>query len=98
MIKQEIVENEQRNLIHEGDLLEINPDNYSAVQRKRGYLFNDGIMLASWVTNRLVNSLLLGRNLCKSENKSTSFFCITDVDLSVINLKRFMNWLLSDLW
>lgn len=49
---QEIVENEQRNLIFEGDLLEINPDNYSAVQRKRGYLFNDGVMLASWVTNR----------------------------------------------
>ncbi|XP_021955910.1 exocyst complex component 8 isoform X2 [Folsomia candida] len=48
----EIVENEQRNLIFEGDLLEINPDNYSAVQRKRGYLFNDGVMLASWVTNR----------------------------------------------
>jgi hypothetical protein len=39
--------------VYEGDLLEIDPDNYSAVQRKRGYLFSDGIMLASWVTTRL---------------------------------------------
>jgi len=49
---QQIIEDERRTLLFEGDLLEIDPDNYSAVQRKRGYLFNDGIMLAVWVTNR----------------------------------------------
>lgn len=49
---QEVIEHEHRVLIHEGDLLEIDPDSYSAVQRKRGYLFNDGIMLAQWVPNR----------------------------------------------
>ena len=51
------MEDETRSLIFEGDLLEINPDNYSAVQRKRGYLFNDGIMLAVWVTNRFVDKI-----------------------------------------
>jgi hypothetical protein len=55
---QDIVENESRTLIYEGDLLEIDPDNYSAVQRKRGCLFNDGIMLAVWVTNRSVFEIL----------------------------------------
>ncbi|ODM91800.1 Exocyst complex component 8 [Orchesella cincta] len=48
----EVIEHDHRVLIHEGDLLEIDPDSYSAVQRKRGYLFNDGIMLAQWVPNR----------------------------------------------
>lgn len=51
-ILQEVIEHDHRVLIHEGDLLEIDPDSYSAVQRKRGYLFNDGIMLAQWVPNR----------------------------------------------
>lgn len=41
-----------RTLIHEGDILEIDPDENTALQRMHAYLFNDCLMLTCWITNR----------------------------------------------
>ncbi|KAG6446790.1 exocyst complex component 8 [Manduca sexta] len=41
-----------RNLLHEGDLLEIDAEENTALQRMHVYLFNDSVMLTSWISNR----------------------------------------------
>lgn len=41
-----------RNLIHEGDILELDSVEHSAIQRIHAYLFNDCFMLTSWNPNR----------------------------------------------
>lgn len=41
-----------RNLLHEGDLLEIDAEENTALQRMHVYLFNDCLMLTSWISNR----------------------------------------------
>lgn len=42
----------ERNLLHEGDLLEIDAEENTALQRMHVYLFNDCLMLTSWISNR----------------------------------------------
>ncbi|CAG9104216.1 unnamed protein product [Plutella xylostella] len=41
-----------RSLLHEGDLLEIDAEENTALQRMHAYLFTDCLMLTSWITNR----------------------------------------------
>ncbi|CAK1590326.1 unnamed protein product [Parnassius mnemosyne] len=41
-----------RTLLHEGDLLEIDAEENTALQRMHVYLFNDSLMLTSWISNR----------------------------------------------
>ncbi|XP_041971932.1 exocyst complex component 8 [Aricia agestis] len=42
-----------RHLLHEGDLLELDPEENTPIQpRMHVYLFNDCLMLTSWVSNR----------------------------------------------
>ncbi|CAG5044133.1 unnamed protein product [Parnassius apollo] len=41
-----------RTLLHEGDLLEIDAEENTALQRMHVYLFNDSLMLSSWISNR----------------------------------------------
>nr|CAG4640667.1 EOG090X021B [Eulimnadia texana] len=47
-----IVEVPTRLLIHEGDMVELDPSDNSAIQRVRGYLLNDSLMIATWLRNR----------------------------------------------
>ncbi|KAI5642547.1 vps51/Vps67 domain-containing protein [Phthorimaea operculella] len=42
----------ERTLLHEGDLLEIDAEENTALQRMHVYLFNDCLMLTSWIANR----------------------------------------------
>ncbi|XP_049879092.1 exocyst complex component 8 [Pectinophora gossypiella] len=42
----------ERTLLHEGDLLEIDAEENTALQRMHVYLFNDCLMLTSWISNR----------------------------------------------
>lgn len=42
----------ERTLLHEGDLLEIDAEENTALQRMHLYLFNDCLMLTSWISNR----------------------------------------------
>lgn len=42
----------ERTLIHEGDLLEIDAEENTALQRMHVYLFSDCLMLTSWISNR----------------------------------------------
>ncbi|KAF9802843.1 hypothetical protein SFRURICE_021159 [Spodoptera frugiperda] len=41
-----------RTVLHEGDLLEIDAEENTAIQRMHVYLFNDCLMLTSWISNR----------------------------------------------
>ncbi|CAK1541642.1 unnamed protein product [Leptosia nina] len=41
-----------RTLLHEGDLLEIDAEENTALQRMHVYLFNDCLMLTCWISNR----------------------------------------------
>lgn len=41
-----------RNVLHEGDLLEIDAEENTALQRMHVYLFSDCLMLTSWISNR----------------------------------------------
>lgn len=47
-----LLDTPERTLLHEGDLLEIEPEENTALQRMHVYLFNDCLMLTSWITNR----------------------------------------------
>ncbi|XP_072934406.1 exocyst complex component 8 [Epargyreus clarus] len=42
----------ERTLLHEGDLLEIDAEENTALQRMHVYLFSDCLMLTSWISNR----------------------------------------------
>lgn len=41
-----------RTLIHEGDMVELDPSDNCAVGRVRGFLLNDSFMIASWLPNK----------------------------------------------
>jgi len=47
-----LLETSGRTILHEGDLLELDPIENNALQRVHAYLFNDGYMIASWMPNR----------------------------------------------
>ncbi|KAJ8870871.1 hypothetical protein PR048_027172 [Dryococelus australis] len=47
-----LLETPGRTVLHEGDLVELDPIENNALQRVHGYLFSDGFMLASWIPNR----------------------------------------------
>lgn len=47
-----LLDTPDRVLLHEGDLLEIDAEENTALQRMHAYLFNDCLMLTSWITNR----------------------------------------------
>lgn len=47
-----LLDTPERTLLHEGDLLEIDAEENTALQRMHVYLFNDCLMLTSWITNR----------------------------------------------
>lgn len=47
-----LLEPSNRSLTHEGDLLELDPVENTALQRCHAYLFNDCFMLTTWIPNR----------------------------------------------
>lgn len=47
-----LLDTPERHLLHEGDLLEIDAEENTALQRMHVYLFNDCLMLTSWISNR----------------------------------------------
>ncbi|XP_044743188.1 exocyst complex component 8 [Chrysoperla carnea] len=47
-----LLEPSSRSLTHEGDLLELDPVENTALQRCHAYLFNDCFMLTTWIPNR----------------------------------------------
>ncbi|GBP27004.1 Exocyst complex component 8 [Eumeta japonica] len=48
----DLLDSPDRILLHEGDLLEIDAEENSALQRMHAYLFNDCLMLTTWISNR----------------------------------------------
>ncbi|KAG7174002.1 Exocyst complex component 8-like [Homarus americanus] len=46
------MEVEDRYLVFDGDLVELNQDDYTAMQRIHCYLLNDSLMIASWLSDR----------------------------------------------
>ena len=51
---QNVMEVPGRYLVHSGDLVELDPDNFSQMQKIHGFLLNDSLMFASWLPHRLV--------------------------------------------
>lgn len=49
---QSVVESATRTLIHEGDMVELDPADNCAIGRVRGFLLNDSFMIASWLPNK----------------------------------------------
>nr|CAG4636815.1 EOG090X021B [Ceriodaphnia reticulata]SVE72797.1 EOG090X021B [Ceriodaphnia reticulata] len=50
-----VVESLTRTLIHEGDMVELDPSDNCAIGRVRGFLLNDSFMIASWLPNKRGN-------------------------------------------
>lgn len=48
----DLIESPARCVLHEGDLLELDPTEGTAMQRMHAFLFNDGLLLAPWIPNR----------------------------------------------
>lgn len=48
----ELLETPGRAILHEGDVLELDPVENTALQRVHAYLLSDGLMLATWIPNR----------------------------------------------
>lgn len=47
-----LLETPGRTVLHEGDVLELDPVENTALQRVHAYLLSDGLMLATWIPNR----------------------------------------------
>ncbi|XP_068216023.1 exocyst complex component 8 [Palaemon carinicauda] len=47
-----VMEVEDRYLLFDGDLVELNQDDYTAMQRVHAYLLNDSLMIAAWLSDR----------------------------------------------
>ncbi|XP_069975063.1 exocyst complex component 8 isoform X1 [Penaeus vannamei] len=47
-----VMEVEDRYLVYDGDLVELNQDDYTAMQRVHAYLLNDSLMIAAWLSDR----------------------------------------------
>lgn len=47
-----VMEVEDRYLVFDGDLVELNQDDYTAMQRIHAYLLSDSLMIASWLSDR----------------------------------------------
>ncbi|EEB12116.1 exocyst complex component, putative [Pediculus humanus corporis] len=47
-----LLEVKDRVLLYEGDILELDPVEYSIIHKTHAYLFSDSLMLTSWITNR----------------------------------------------
>ncbi|XP_076033752.1 exocyst complex component Exo84 [Oratosquilla oratoria] len=47
-----VMEVAERHLVFDGDLVEMNQDDYTALQRVHAYLLNDSLMIASWLSDR----------------------------------------------
>lgn len=52
IVLQDLIESPARCVLHEGDLLELDPTEGTAMQRMHAFLFNDGLLLAPWIPNR----------------------------------------------
>lgn len=52
------MEVEDRYLVFDGDLVELNQDDYTAKQRIHAYLLSDSLMIASWLSDKCVRSEL----------------------------------------
>nr|SVE74045.1 EOG090X021B [Daphnia barbata] len=50
-----VVESLTRTLIHEGDMVELDPSDNCAIGRVRGFLLSDSFMIASWLPNKRGN-------------------------------------------
>lgn len=70
------MEVEDRYLVYDGDLVELNQDDYTAMQRVHAYLLNDSLMIAAWLSDRwdlslyvkltsTINNLAKGFGQCK---------------------------------
>jgi exocyst complex component 8 len=51
---QSLLEVPGRVLLHDSDLIELDINDNSAIQRYHGYLLNDSVVLASWIPNKCV--------------------------------------------
>ncbi|KAK6617456.1 hypothetical protein RUM43_014465 [Polyplax serrata] len=47
-----LLEVKDRVLLHEGDILELDPMENTIIHKTHAYLFSDALMLTSWITNR----------------------------------------------
>nr|CAG4646074.1 EOG090X021B [Macrothrix elegans] len=47
-----VVELPSRTLLHEGDMVELDPSDNCAIGRVRGFLLNDSFMIATWLPNK----------------------------------------------
>lgn len=41
-----------RQLVHDGDLVELDTETHSQIQRVHAFLLNDSLMIATWIPNR----------------------------------------------
>ena len=41
-----------RYLVHSGDLIEIDPESFSPIQKIHAFLLNDSLMFATWLPHR----------------------------------------------
>ena len=51
-IFQSVTEVPGRQLIHNGDLVELDIESFAQIQRVHMFLLNDSLMIASWLPNR----------------------------------------------
>lgn len=58
-----LLEVKDRVLLHEGDILELDPMENTIIHKTHAYLFSDALMLTSWITNRFSTHLFSFMNL-----------------------------------
>ena len=52
MCVQSVTEVPGRHLVHDTDLVELDPENFVQIQRTHAFLLSDSLMMATWVPAR----------------------------------------------
>lgn len=59
---QSVTEVPGRQLVHDADLVEMDPETFVQMQRVHAFLLSDSLMMATWVPTRYVVSIPLKKN------------------------------------
>ena len=93
-VLQSVTEVPGRQLIHNGDLVELDPESLSPVQKVHCFLLNDSLMIASWLPNRWV--LLTSSCLESRTSKSLKLYlCIVMLKIGNFTYKMTLTMKVS---
>lgn len=82
LLWQSVTEVPGRQLVHDADLVEMDPETFVQMQRVHAFLLSDSLMMATWVPTRYVVSIPLKKKPKHIVSMSVSLFLCSSFFLS----------------